>query len=168
MALFRRKKSDDSTALPEEVNSYYQAENRERTWMAWLLAIVTLAVTAIIIIGLFFGGRWVYRKVRNNPSTPTAVVTEKPEEQNKPNTPEPTTSTPETATPTPSTGSVNAPTNPSPTSSSTNSTPGSSATSSPVAAATTGIPNTGPGDMLGVFFAVSLLAYILHRRFQNQ
>lgn len=74
MALFRRNKSANSPAVPEEVNDYYQAEKRDRTWMAWLLALLSLAVTTLIIMGLFFGGRWVYRKIRpsNTPSTPIA------------------------------------------------------------------------------------------------
>lgn len=59
MALFnRRKKSDD--VLPAEVREYYQAERREKTGVAWLLALVTLLVTFALAAALFFGGRWVY------------------------------------------------------------------------------------------------------------
>jgi cytoskeletal protein RodZ len=172
MALFRRNTTEDTTALPEEVNSYYQAENRERTWMAWLLALVTLAVTAIVIIGLFFGGRWVYRKVRHTPSSSTPSVTQKPAastESNKPNSspsPNTATTTPST-TPSPSTtsGTVNAPTNPTPTPTTTTPPP-STATSN--SAAKTNLPNAGPGDTLAIFVVVTVLAYFAHRKFSVQ
>lgn len=64
MALFNRKKKKD--VLPQEVREYYQAERRDRTGMAWLLAIATLLVTFLIAAALFFGGRWVYRAVFDN------------------------------------------------------------------------------------------------------
>lgn len=172
MALFRRNKTDDTVALPEEVNNYYQAENRDRTWMAWLLALVTLAVTAIVIIGLFFGGRWVYRKLRNNTSEPTAVVTQKPAEPIKSGTeapnPNPTPPAPESTNPTPAPGTVNAPTNPTPNPSSTQTNPPAATNPSPTQTNNTNLPNTGPGDMLSVFVLVSIIAYIYHRRVQKQ
>lgn len=168
MALFRRNKVDDSTGMPDEINSYYQAEKRERSWMAWVLALGTLAVTAIVIIGLFFGGRWVYRKVRKTPDTTTSVVTQQPVDQKntdkKPDEnkdPKPQTSgstaTPGANTPAPQqpSGSVNAPANPS---------ANAGGTTVPGAAANTDLPNTGPGDMLAVFAVVSVAAYVLHRR----
>ena len=64
MALFKRKNKDN--VLPEEVQQYYQAEKRQRTGVAWLLAFVTLLVTVLVAALLFFGGRWVYRAVFDN------------------------------------------------------------------------------------------------------
>lgn len=62
MALFKRRKQN-TDVLPKEVREYYQAENRERTGVAWLLAVGTLLLTFVIAAALFFGGRWVYRTV---------------------------------------------------------------------------------------------------------
>lgn len=63
MKLFGRNKGGEN--VPEEVKGYYQAERRERLWLAWLLAFTTLVVTVLIVIGLSFGGRWAYRKIAN-------------------------------------------------------------------------------------------------------
>ncbi len=62
MALFNRR-NQEKVVLPEEVREYYQAERRERTGRAWLLALATLLVTFLIAAGLFFGGRWLYRAI---------------------------------------------------------------------------------------------------------
>lgn len=65
MALFNRRKQG-TDVLPTEVREYYQSERRERTGLAWLLAIGTLLATFLIAAGLFFGGRWAYRTVFNH------------------------------------------------------------------------------------------------------
>jgi cytoskeletal protein RodZ len=64
MALFNRKKTD-SKVLPE-VEQYYQAERRDRGWLAWLLAIASVLVVVLIIAGLFFAGRWAYNEITGN------------------------------------------------------------------------------------------------------
>ena len=56
--------------VPEEVEQYYQATRKERIGVAWLLAAVTLLITVLIAALLFFGGRWVYRKITSNDSSP--------------------------------------------------------------------------------------------------
>lgn len=68
MALFRRNKttSTKTTKVPAEVQDYYEAGRRERTGIAWLLGLATLIVTILLALLLFFGGRWIYRKVTNN------------------------------------------------------------------------------------------------------
>jgi hypothetical protein len=74
MKLFSRNKQTD-TGLPPEVQAYTQAEHRERVGMAWLVGIISLLVSLLILAGLFFGGRWVYRKITKN-DKPVPVVTD--------------------------------------------------------------------------------------------
>jgi len=64
MKLFNRKKSTVvNSSLPPEVQAYSQAEHRERMGMAWLVGVISLVVTALVLVALFFGGRWVYRAI---------------------------------------------------------------------------------------------------------
>lgn len=70
---FNRKKNDNQD-LPPEVQDYYQAERREKVGVAGLLALGTLLVTILVAIGLFFGGRWVYRTVFDKDRPNTAAV----------------------------------------------------------------------------------------------
>lgn len=164
MALFRRNKSGDAPALPEEVNSYYQAEKRDRTWMAWLLALLSLAVAALIIMALFFGGRWLYRKLRpqTKPAEPetTQTAEQSPvasnnssgnssgnQDANKDKEKEK------------SQGTVTAPANPN----SSTSSPTAPATTSQPGATNTNLPSTGPGDVVAVFVLTSLGGTLLHR-----
>ncbi len=73
MKLFRRKNTDNTT--PTEVQDYYQATQSERKGIAWLLAFVTFAVTLIVILGLFFGGKWLYSKITDrNKDTSSEVA----------------------------------------------------------------------------------------------
>ncbi|MDZ7744429.1 MAG: hypothetical protein U5K77_01565 [Candidatus Saccharibacteria bacterium] len=65
---FRRTKQDQQP-LPDEAQEYYQAQRREKTGMAWLLAVVTLLATLLIALGIFLGGRWAYRAVFDNDTT---------------------------------------------------------------------------------------------------
>lgn len=64
MALFRRKKAEKP--VTKEVEQYIKAEKRERAGLAWLLALVAMAVAALVIIALFFGGRWAYDRIWND------------------------------------------------------------------------------------------------------
>lgn len=70
---WRIGKSKTTVELPQEVQEYYQGERRERTGVAWLLALGTLIVTLAVAFGLFWTGRWVYRTVAgdDNKKTPT-------------------------------------------------------------------------------------------------
>jgi cytoskeletal protein RodZ len=69
---FQKNKAEEQ--LPSEVQDYYQAEKREKQSLAWLLALGTLVVTVALALGVFFGGRWVYRKIANKPSTPATTT----------------------------------------------------------------------------------------------
>ena len=72
MAIFNRKKANKAV-LPE-IEKYYDAEKRERAGLAWLLALTSIAVVALVLIGAFFGGRWVYRKATDNNKAPVITV----------------------------------------------------------------------------------------------
>lgn len=73
MALFGRKKQD--TVLPE-VDQYYEGERRDRAGLAWLLALVSVAIVALVIIGAFLGGRWLYRQVADKDSGSEVATTD--------------------------------------------------------------------------------------------
>jgi hypothetical protein len=60
MALFRRKKNQE--VMPDEVRDYYETEQRNRNGVTWLLAIGAFLLTAALVVGLFFAGRWVYQR----------------------------------------------------------------------------------------------------------
>jgi uncharacterized membrane protein (DUF485 family) len=66
MRLFK-KKGDPTT------DNYYQ--QRELKPMAWLLAIVTFVVTLLLILILFFAGRWAWNKIFGNDSSNTENTT---------------------------------------------------------------------------------------------
>ncbi len=74
----RKQKSDD---LPEEVKEYYESGRKQRTGMAWLLALATLVVTVVLALVLFFGGRWVYQKIFGNDEPAPAPTEQAPTDQ---------------------------------------------------------------------------------------
>lgn len=185
MALFNRDKKKKDV-LPQEVREYYQAERRDRTGMAWLLAIATLIVTFLIAAGLFFGGRWLYRTIFDNDDKSGNTTTSQTEktgteesgqanQDGNQNDQQDSNNTPETATP-------NRPTeNGGQTSSTNTSTPGSSSstgsvsgtattgttgnTSTPTATPNTGaneLVNTGTGDIIGLFAIVVIASTLAH------
>src|SRR6185295_3724015 len=82
MAWFRRNKTQVNT-IPE-LQEYYNAERRERSGLSWLLALVSVACAGLVVIGLVFGGKWLYRKLANNldkNKTPTAQTENQPSNQ---------------------------------------------------------------------------------------
>lgn len=160
MALFRRNKVDQA-GMPTDVQNYYQTENRERTGMAWLLALGTLLVTVIVVLGLFFGGRWTFRKLKNTDKpAPVAVQTDKSKEDD--HAEEPATTPPANETPSTQGSST-------PQSSSTTATPNSSVASNTPSAATrsagqAGMPATGPADTLAIFIVASVIGTLFYER----
>ena len=166
MALFKKKSA--ATQIPE-LQEYYATQKKDNTALAWLLAFLSLIVTAVIIVGLFVGGRIVYRKITHKNDKDTVITTNTSDATPKtkdnadtsaPNLsiPQPTVTVPETSNST-SDAIANPPkTNPAP-GVSTAQSPGTN--SSAVAAATT-VPNTGAGNTIGLFMAVTILAYAAH------
>lgn len=82
MALFGRKKQDAGTdEVPAEIKDYYQAGKRDRMWVVWLLSAATFVATVIVVLGLFWGGRWAYRKITaDKPTNQTAGQDKQPEQ----------------------------------------------------------------------------------------
>ncbi len=77
---FNRARKPSNAKLPPEVKKYYDSERRERVGLAWLIAFATLMLTILIMVGLFMGGRWTYRKIAgtNPPPAPTISQENKP------------------------------------------------------------------------------------------
>lgn len=80
MALFNRSKKNKNE-VPAEIQEYYQAEKRDRTGIAWLLAFATLVVTILLAAGIFFAGRWAYRKIAGSDNQNTSPQTAQNENQ---------------------------------------------------------------------------------------
>jgi hypothetical protein len=170
---FRRKKQDSNIpAMPPEVQQYYQAEQRERTGVAWLLAGITLVVTVLVVMGLFFGGRWVYRKVRHNVGNKGTVATTQQSQDASSSESGASTSTSDngqSANSSNAGSSSNTPAASTPSSSGSSAATGAGSSASTsqgtvsTTAARTSIPNTGPGDTIGLFAGVSLMGYLAHR-----
>lgn len=150
---FRRKQNIDG--VPQEIQDYYQSERREKTGIAWLLALGTLLTTIALAILLFFGGRWAYRKITNrNNKGNTSQVAQQPTETTAP-ADETTGEQPDGEQGGAGSG----------TSSTSTDTP--SATNTPTAqsqggqlqtrGATSDLPNTGPGDVLAVFAITTVI-----------
>ncbi len=73
---FNRKAEDTETdTVPEEIKDYYQAEKRGRMWTTWLLSAATFVVTVLVVVGLFWAGRWTYNRVTNGTDQPQPEVT---------------------------------------------------------------------------------------------
>ncbi len=163
MAFFRKKKT--TTNIPE-LQEYYASQKRESTGLAWLLALGSLIVTALIIIALFLGGRWTYRKIANRHKSTVAVTgvvsNDSKTESTTKNKPTPTPSTAAEPTPSPSTPAPTA----APQGVATTQTPAqNSAATSASTVNASAVPNTGPGDTVALFTVVLVLAYLAHRSY---
>lgn len=152
MALFKRKKGGTSN-IPTEVQDYYQAQQRDRTGIAWLLALGTLVITILLALGLFIGGRWVYRKIANNDTSKTpnnGEVAQNPRENEDARQPEsstsPQTPTPQT-TPTPSPGTPNT----------------SQPSSTPNTGTPSDLPNTGSAEVISTFLITTAAGTVLYQ-----
>jgi cytoskeletal protein RodZ len=155
MWLFNRRQKQQ-TGVPQEIQDYYQTERRERVGLAWLIALATLVVTVLVALGLFYGGRWAYRSVFKKDNKPTTTVVENNDKSTATNENTSNSGTSSTNTdqsnpapapaPTGSTGTTTTP-----------QTPGMTAGRS------TGLPNTGPGDVIAIFVVTALTGMIAHR-----
>lgn len=158
MKLPFRRTTTTSDNLPTEIKEYYQTERRERVGVAWLLALGTLLLTLILATGLFFGGRWAYRKIAGTDKKPeTAQTTPKEEEKAAP-------------APSATQGSSSEQPGPSGTSSTSTSTPSTAPATTPATppgptpapASSAALPNTGPSEALGIALATTVAGTAAH------
>ena len=132
---FRRSKKTDAQ-VPEEVQQYYQSERRERTGVAWLLALGTLLITLAIAFALFWAGRWVYRAITDgDDGQKSPQITQPVSEESKSDTSSTSTNTPSASAPTT--------TAPAPAAGTNSTTPATSPATTPVTGPTE-LVNTGP------------------------
>lgn len=182
MALFRRQQT---TEIPE-LKEYYEAQKSDNPAKAWILALVSLLLTIGVVLGLFFGGRWLYRTLfdEDEPASSTTSETQTPgdsdestgvgQQEEQPAQPEQEDepeSQPETATPqTPSTPTPPAATAPAQTDNTEEQpAPSPAPTPAPTTTPTTGaLPSTGPGDVVAIFVVTVLLGYLAHNRFTSR
>lgn len=146
---FRRNK--DTATVPQEIQEYYQSERRERTGVAWLLALGTLLATIAMAILLFFAGRWIYRTVVNRDDNTNQTAEQAVQDQPESTAPEEnkTAPAPDSSNGTSSAPAAGSPPSPTPT-------PSTTTTNN-------GLPNTGPGDIVGVFAVTTIAGAIAHR-----
>lgn len=171
MKLFNRKQ--DKTTIPE-LQEYYDNQRSNRSGMAWLMALASLLITIGVLSGLFFGGRWVYRKIadRNDDKateqvTTTTATTQSGTSQNN-------DKKDETATPSqpitqntpapqaqPSAGQVSP-------QAATTTTPNTSRVAG--TSTSTTLPNTGPADALAIvlFVVVAVLGTVGASAYQSK
>ncbi len=171
---FRRNK--DVSAVPAEIQEYYQSERRERTGVAWLLALGTLIITVGLATLLFFGGRWAYRAIANNDDNQqTAQTTENTEDKDSENADNPETAPStdpgqadtSTGTSSTSTSTPNSPNNTDTATGTTPRTPNPSPNGA-VAGNSTDLPNTGAGNIAAVFAVTTAIGTTAHYAFTSR
>lgn len=189
MALF----GDKNKQTIEELENYY-SNKEQKTGMAWVMAFLSLLLTATVLGGLFFGGRAIYRALSDDGTNETAVTDTTSTDSN---TAQPTPASDSPAAPSPA---PTPPPSPAPASSgsgvvsdqaastttpsnsgnsgaqtaqggegSTNASRGtnsnSSSSSATVAGRSTNLPNTGSGYILFTAPAIALISgYFLARK----
>jgi hypothetical protein len=166
--------------VPEEIQDYYQTERRERAGVAWLLAFGTLVVTILLAGLIFFGGREAYRRIAGNDEPERADVaqneqpeqdkTAEPNNEDRPseeNRPQPNNNEQEEGNAVQGNNDQNNPDpNPAPSPTPTpsqNPTPSPSPSTPATGDASGDLPGTGPANTIAIFFAVSILGYVVHR-----
>jgi len=171
MAIFNRnqKKPNNKTA-PKEVQKYYASGQRERVGLAWVIAFLSLIATTAVVLGLFFGGRWLWNKITED-DQPTTTTTNQPQSTENGTQPSEQGTAPnqsqqgnnQSGQPSGGTGAPN------------NNAPGPSQTTTP-SQPSTGAPNqstqnqnqsgkisnTGPRETIAVFVVASVLGTVGH------
>jgi len=86
MAFWNRDKN--KKAVLPELEWYYDGERKDKSRTAWLLALVTILGAVLLLLGLFFGGRYVYRQINKDDKKPAATQNEGEGEEKPAQTPE--------------------------------------------------------------------------------
>lgn len=77
---FRKK---ETKPVPKEVKEYYAGQKRDRLWGVWLLSLATFILTLLIVLGLFWGVRWVYHKITDKDQKPETISVEEKNQAEK-------------------------------------------------------------------------------------
>lgn len=165
-----QKKQTKSDKVLPEIEKFYEAEKRERAGLAWILAIASVAMVAAALIGVFFGGRWIYRKATHNSGETSVAVqtttssTNESSSSSADNTSTGTSSasTTQNESGTTSTGSSSSSSQTS--TQATQSTSVATTTQTSASSTTTKLANTGPASVLPVFIVTSVAGTLLYRR----
>lgn len=144
---FNRANKISGTSSSQKAQQQYDNEYHERVGLAWLIAFISLIVTVMVVVGLFFWGRWTYRKITKSgeqSSGQTAVTDQaatKTSTSPSRNSNKPTTSSKPTV---------------------------QKNSSAPKHPPTKNLTNTGPGSTITIFVAVSTVGTILHWAYFRQ
>jgi hypothetical protein len=148
MAFWNRNK----VTVTPEFEEYYMAERHERNGLAWLLALVSFAVSLAIILLLFVGGKWAYRRMTHADKKGVVATSDAGSSTDK-STPDPSPAAP-TPSPTPQPAPAPAPApTPSPT-------PIANPTPTPNPGS---VPKTGAGSVVGLFILATTFGTLLYR-----
>lgn len=79
--LRKQRPKSNGTKIPPEIEQYYKTARRDRMGVAWLVAFLTLVVTVAVVLLLFLGARWAFRKASNK--SPKAPQTIQPQNSTK-------------------------------------------------------------------------------------
>lgn len=153
----RKSDSDKVPQMPPELSDYYNAEKRDRMWATWLLGFATLVVTVLLAVLLFLGGRWAVNQFTDDETdSPTTTQDESDTEETTDEQSGTTTDTDDdqlvagnndrTEEPSEENGVV----------------------SDEAAVTDEPLPDTGPGDTVAIFLAVSVLGALAHNHLQRQ
>lgn len=64
---FRRKvKQPQDSSVSQDIKAYYQSESKDSILRIWLLSGATFILTLLIILGIFWGGRILYRQLNKS------------------------------------------------------------------------------------------------------
>lgn len=85
---WNRRKPSVEVKVPPEVEEYYQSTHKDRRGMAWLLAFLTLIVTVLIAVVLFFAGRWAYRSITGDDNVSSSETEQSVQEDQATENPE--------------------------------------------------------------------------------
>lgn len=158
----RNNQTDGAPQMPPELSDYYNAEKRDRAWATWLLGFATLVVTILLAVLLFLGGRWVVNQFTDDEVDAPTTTQEESDG----------TATDDTQNGTaPDTGTAGGTDDQSVAGNNDQSDEASEengVVTDEAAVTDEPLPDTGPGDVVALFVAVSMLGALTHNHLQRQ